>query len=103
MSVWEDKLLQGYALGRRGLFADHLGPWMAKNPAVAESILQNFVFSSSRETLIVDCVKSNSTSAELLESYGFAPSRPLTRMVRGPNPYPGRPKAFWAILGPEFG
>ena len=103
MYVWEDGLPQGYAFGRHGLFADHLGPWMAKSRAVAERILQNFLSGSSRETLIVDCVKSNSTSAELLESYGFAPSRPLTRMVRGPNPYPGRPKAFWAILGPEFG
>ncbi len=101
--VWEDGLPQGYAFGRRGLFADHLGPWMAKDRESAEKILQGFWAKSSRETLIVDRMKSNSVSVELLGACGFVPSRPLTRMVRGPNTYPGRPDLFCAILGPEFG
>jgi len=103
MGVWEDELIQGYAFGRRGLFADHLGPWMARTRAAAENLLQSFLAKSSRKTLIVDCMKSNSMAAELLRGCGFSPSRPLTRMVRGPNAYPGRPESFCAILGPEFG
>lgn len=102
-AVWEDELLQGYAFGRRGLFADHLGPWMARTRAAAEKILRGFLTQSSRETVIVDCLQSNAMAVELLHSCGFAPSRPLTRMVRGPNLYPYRPTSFCAILGPEFG
>jgi GNAT superfamily N-acetyltransferase len=103
MAVWENGLPQGYALGRCGLFADHLGPWMARSRAAAENILQEFLSRSSRETLIVDCIKSNPMAVELLGAYGFAPSRPLTRMFRGPNTHPGKPDLFCAILGPEFG
>jgi N-acetylglutamate synthase-like GNAT family acetyltransferase len=103
MAVWEDGSPQGYAFGRSGLFADHLGPWMARSGAAAEKLLRGFLTQSYRETLIVDCMKSNLASVELLRTSGFAPSRPLTRMVRGPNDYPGRPETFCAILGPEFG
>jgi len=102
-AVWEDGLPQSYAFGRRGLFADHLGPWMARNREAAEKILRGFLAQSSRETLIVDCMKSNCVSVELLGASGFVPSRPLTRMVRGPNAYPGKPDVLCAILGPEFG
>jgi GNAT superfamily N-acetyltransferase len=102
-AVWNEEFLQGYAFGRRGLFADHLGPWVARTRAAADEILCGFLATSCRETLIVDCIKSNSMAVELLRSRGFAPSRPLTRMVRGPNLYPGRPDSFCAILGPEFG
>jgi predicted GNAT family acetyltransferase len=103
MAVWEEELLQGYAFGRGGLFADHLGPWMARTRGAAEKILRGFLAQSSRETIIVDCMKSNAMAVEQLRSCGFAMSRPLTRMVRGPNFYPGRPDSFCAILGPEFG
>jgi GNAT superfamily N-acetyltransferase len=102
-AVWEDGLPQGYAFGRRGLFADHLGPWMARTRTSAEKVLQGFLAKSPRETVIVDCMKSNSIAVELLGAHGFVPSRPLTRMVRGPNTYPGKPDSFCAILGPEFG
>jgi GNAT superfamily N-acetyltransferase len=95
--------LQGYAFGRHGLFADHLGPWMAVNRKAAEIVLQAFLAESHRDTIIADCVKNNSFAVELLNAYGFTPSRPLTRMFRGANEYAGRPDQFCAILGPEFG
>lgn len=103
MAVWEDRLPAGYAFGRSGLFADHLGPWVANSRAAAEKTLQEFLSRSSRETLIVDCRKANAMAVELLDAHGFAPARPLTRMVRGPNAWPGRLGSFCAILGPEFG
>lgn len=102
-AVWGGESLQGYAFGRHGLFADHLGPWMARTQAAAEKILQGFVAQSPREAVIVDCLKSNDMAVELLRGFNFAPSRPLMRMVRGPNLYPGKPDSFCAILGPEFG
>ncbi len=103
MTVWQEGLPQCFAFGRHGLFADHLGPCMATSPVAAERLLREFLVRSTRETLIVDCVKSNSGAVESLSACGFVLSRPLTRMVRGRNAYPGRPDSICAILGPEFG
>jgi len=93
----------GYALGRGGSRADHLGPWMAWDEPTAWELLDEFLRRSGRETVFVDCLKDNEMARDLLLSRGFVISRPLTRMVRGPNSYPGRPELLCAILGPEFG
>ena len=93
----------GYALGRKGMFADHLGPWFAKSHEAAQELLRSFLRQSSRESVIVDCLSSNSSIRDLLRVAGFAYSRPLTRMVRGQNLHPGRLESICAILGPEFG
>jgi predicted N-acetyltransferase YhbS len=103
VAVWQDGKPQGFAFGRHGLFADHFGPCMATSGAAAEKLLREFLARSSRETLIVDCIQSNAAATESLTACGFVLSRPLTRMVRGPNVYPGRPDSLCAILGPEFG
>lgn len=95
--------LAGYALGRRGSRADHLGPWMARNASSGSALLDEFLRRSSRETVFVDCLKSNPFAQMLLRSRGFEFARPLTRMFRGPNLFPGRPELVGAILGPEFG
>jgi ribosomal protein S18 acetylase RimI-like enzyme len=103
MGVWSDGFPQGYVFGRSGLFADHLGPWMAKSRAAAEKLFHEFLTRSSRETLIVDCLTANAMAIELLRSHGFVHSRLLTRMFRGPNAHPGNPESLCAIVGPEFG
>jgi GNAT superfamily N-acetyltransferase len=103
IGVWSEGRPQGYAFGRSGLFADHLGPWVAKSRTAAEQVLLEFLTRSSHESLIVDCLTAHPLAIELLLSHGFAHSRSLTRMVRGPNASPGNPQALWAIVGPEFG
>lgn len=103
MAVWEQGSLQAYCFGRRGLFADHLGPWMSRSRAAAEKLLHGFLSQSSRDTVIVDCLQSNSVALDLLDSCSFTLSRSLTRMVRGANIRPGRPESLCAIVGPEFG
>jgi GNAT superfamily N-acetyltransferase len=95
--------LTGYVFGRRGLFADHLGPWMALNAEAARSLLAEFLQRSSRDTIIVDALRSNQIAGNLLRENGFAPARLLTRMYRGPNSLPGKPDSLCAIMGPEFG
>ena len=95
--------LHGYAFGRKGLFADHLGPCVAFERAAAPHLLHSFLQQSSRETILVDCLPSNSAFLDSVRAAGFAFSRPLTRMVRGPNAHPGEPASICAILGPEFG
>jgi GNAT superfamily N-acetyltransferase len=101
--AWAEGFGQGYALGRRGAFADHLGPWMARTSSAGQQLLETFLSRSSRQTLIVDYIKTNQIAAELLERFGFGYARTLTRMHRGVNRFPGQPDILCAILGPEFG
>src|SRR5262249_46491201 len=59
LAAGRGKQLEGYAFGRRGLFADHLGPWMAADRETARQLLSEFLRRSSRETVLVDAMKSN--------------------------------------------
>ncbi|MGA2631729.1 MAG: GNAT family N-acetyltransferase [Terriglobia bacterium] len=93
----------GYALGRGGSRADHLGPWMAWDEPTARELLDEFLRRAGRDTVFVDCPKTNTMVRDLLISRRFVISRPLTRMCRGPNGHPGQPELVCAILGPEFG
>lgn len=95
--------LEGYALGRRGSLADHLGPWIARDERAARVILEDFLARSGRDTIFVDLLRENRWARALVNDKGFAFSRPLTRMYRGENASPGRPDLVGAILGPEFG
>jgi GNAT superfamily N-acetyltransferase len=102
-AIWSGTKLQGYTFGRSGLFADHLGPWMTQDADSAKALLEEFLQRSPRDTIIVDALKSNPITGNLLRDHGFSPARLLTRMYRGPNNYPGEPNSICAILGPEFG
>jgi GNAT superfamily N-acetyltransferase len=103
LAAGRDGEIAGYAFGRRGTLADHLGPWMAHEEKNATELLDEFLRRSRREIVFVDALKDRRFVSELLAARGFTVSRPLTRMVRGPNLYPGRPDLLCAILGPEFG
>src|SRR6266550_1293098 len=94
---------RGDAFGRRGSFADHLGPWIAKDEATGHRILDRFLAQSSREVVLTDCSNANPFIKRILQARGFEYSRPLARMFRGRNEYPGQPELVCAILGPEFG
>ncbi len=98
-----DAAIVGYTFGRRGALADQLGPWMAHSEDVAVELLDEFLRRSRRDLLFVDCMLNNPWPVPLVKARGFEFSRPLTRMFRGTNKYPGRPELFCASLGPEFG
>ena len=102
-AISEKSELRGYTFGRRGSFADHLGPWMAKDSDAASDLLRSFIARSRREILLVDCLKSNAVAGGLLRAMGFQFSRPLTRMYLGANHHPGQTENLCAIAGPEFG
>jgi GNAT superfamily N-acetyltransferase len=95
--------VSGYSFGRHGSHSDHLGPWIAEDESGAEQLLDSFLARSARESIVVDCLRSNPWARTTLEARGFELVRPLTRMRRGENIYPGRPEMVCAILGPEFG
>jgi hypothetical protein len=95
--------VNGFALGRKGSQADHLGPWVASNALAAREVLEGFLLRSPRQVVFVDVVGDNPWAPALLAANGFRFSRSLTRMYRGENSHPGRPDFVCAILGPEFG
>ncbi len=95
--------VKGFALGRKGSRADHLGPWVASDALAAQEVLEGFLLRSRRQVAIVDVVRDNPWASALLAAKGFQFSRSLTRMYRGENAHPGRPDLLGAILGPEFG
>lgn len=103
IAAGRDSRLDGYALGRKGSLADHLGPWAASSEPAAREVLDTFLGGSQRDVIFVDVVKENPWAPALLVEYGFQSSRSLTRMYLGQNKCPGQPKRLCAILGPEFG
>jgi len=70
---------------------------------IGQKLVAAFLRGSGRENLIVDCLKSAGFAGDLLRHQGFRHSRPLTRMFRGENRFPGKNGGLCAILGPEFG
>jgi GNAT superfamily N-acetyltransferase len=102
-AAWNAGKLIGYIFGRKGSFADHLGPLMATEIETCHKLVAAFLGSSGRENLIVDCLKSAGIAVDLLRQQGFRYARPLTRMFRGENRFPGKHGELCAILGPEFG
>ena len=81
--------IEGYAFGRRGSLADHLGPWMARTEDVAATLLDEFLRRSGRELVFVDCMLENPWALSLVKARGFEFSRPLTQDVpRRTNKHP---------------
>ena len=95
--------LRAYGLGRKGTRADQLGPWIGRDEPSALGLLDEFLRRSERETVFVDAMRENPFARALLRARGFEFSRPLTRMYRGPNDFPGQSELVCAALGPEFG
>ena len=101
--IWNAGGMEGYAFGRHGSFADHLGPWVAKDEETGARLLERFLEQTVRGTVVTDCSAANPFAKKLLRARGFECARPLTRMFRGRNEHPGRPELVCSIFGPEFG
>ncbi len=95
--------LVGYALGRPGAHFAAIGPVIAEAEADARLLTQVVAESFGDRPLGIDSPQRHSAFRAWLEGSGFAFQRPLTRMVRGPNRWPGLPDRQWGILGPEIG
>jgi GNAT superfamily N-acetyltransferase len=92
----------GYCLGRHGDHSDHVGPVVANDPQDALALVRACLSVPRTRPLIVDAVALPSW-LDALASLGFREQRPLTRMYRGGQDDPGRPRAVLAIAGPELG
>ena len=99
----DDTIIRGYAFGRRGTLADHLGPWMARDERAAADLLDRFLERSARSRVFVDRFVRHDTTLRLMKARGFQLSRPLTRMCRGERPVSAQGPTLLAAAGPEFG
>ena len=95
--------VQGYCLGRPGHNFTHIGPVIAKNFAVAKDLVSAALNNNTGNPIILDVLHFDSEWMKWLITQGFKEQRPLIRMYRGSNRFPGVPEKQFAILGPEFG
>ena len=95
--------IQGYCMGREGYNYIHLGPVVAINTEIAKQVLSAALRNCMGKSIIIDAMDFQKEWMGWLCSLGFAELRPLTRMYRGVNHFPGLPEKQFAILGPEFG
>jgi len=95
--------LEGYGFGRHGHNADHIGPVVARQGAVARDLVQACLAPAAGRRFFIDAPREPAEWPQALAELGFAEQRPFTRMYRGDVGAPGRPGEIFAAMGPEFG
>jgi len=90
-------------LGREGFDYVYIGPVVATELEIAKQLLSAALRNCIGKSVAIDAMHFNKEWIEWLNSIGFAELRPLIRMYRGVNAFPGLPEKQFTILGPEFG
>jgi creatinine amidohydrolase len=93
----------GFVIAREGASAVQIGPWIARDAAVAERLLQAVFQRVSGRRVFVDVVAPNEPANALMRKHGFTVQRTLTRMFLGENAHPGNPRLVFGISSPEKG
>lgn len=94
--------LVGYALGRDGHAALHLGPVAAEDQGIGIA-LASAALAEAPRPVYLDALEARSDFLAWLEARGAAFERPYTRMKRGAAPLPGEPDRLMTVAGPELG
>jgi GNAT superfamily N-acetyltransferase len=94
--------IRGFVLGRDGREATQIGPLSADDEVAAIALL-DAALARAAGRVYVDVVDHHGTFRSHLERHGFAPQRPLTRMLRGRADPFDDPARVFAIAGPELG
>jgi len=97
-----DGALSGYALARNGTSRTYIGPVVAKDPQIAETLLDRMFGELAGTDVYVDLNKQCGAAASLLSDRGFVKERDLIRMVKGRESRKTSPLVV-AIAGPEVG
>jgi ribosomal protein S18 acetylase RimI-like enzyme len=95
--------INGYCFGRMGYNFTHIGPVVANDDETARNLVSAVLMSASGRPVCIDTLQRSDALTAWLASIGFTEQRPLIRMFRGDNRYPGCTRKQFAILGPEFG
>lgn len=95
--------ISGYLIAREGHRALQLGPWIARDPYVAEQLLLAFFHRVPGRRVLVDVPGPNRAGREQIERWGFTVQRGFTRMFLGENLFPGDPARVFGTGGAEKG
>lgn len=98
-----DGKVDGFLLGRQGLNAWQIGPWVADDVAKAEELFKAALNFLGDRNVFFDIVAVNKDILPLVCKYGFKHQRPFVRMYLGENKYPGVLDNIYAISGVEKG
>lgn len=94
--------LAGFALGRGGRFATHIGPVVASEQSIACDLI-NAALHRGLGPVSIDVPDHQAALMAWLEHNGFNRQRGFMRMLRGRKTAFGEPQLTMAITGPEFG
>ena len=97
-----DRIL-GYIMVRPGSDRHYIGPWVADDADVGRRLWQWVLSRIPGEPFFVDVCLANPEVDAIVPKRLFPLRRPLIRMVRGENRYPGEPRRAFGIAGPETG
>ena len=92
----------GYALARSGTRKTYVGPVVASDPQVIETLLDRMLSQLRGREVYVDINKECMEDTRLLSDRGFVKERELIRMVKG-GPSKKTSPLVVAIAGPEVG
>jgi GNAT superfamily N-acetyltransferase len=95
--------INGYIIAREGSNALQVGPWLAKDPDVAEALLRPVFNAVAGKRAFIDVPAKNPPGEALMLKIGFSVQRPYTRMFLGSNAYPGDPSRVFSTSGAEKG
>lgn len=93
----------GYGLLREGARAAYVGPIIADAPAVGLKLANALIDRAPAGPLFWDIPDHNQAAVALAVRRGFRQQRPLIRMFRGTNSFPGRPELCFALADPSIG
>jgi len=97
-----DGALSGYAFARSGTKKTYVGPVVARDPHVVETLLDEMLAQLAGSEVYIDINKECVIDTSLLSDRGFVKERNLIRMVKG-GPSQKTSPLVVAIAGPEVG
>jgi ribosomal protein S18 acetylase RimI-like enzyme len=93
----------GYILGRDGIKFNYIGPVFALTNTGAKALISKSIKSLCGQSVALDVQSDKIELIEWLESIGFIRQRQFVRMYLKNNPFPGKVKNQYLIIGPEYG
>lgn len=81
--------ISGYIMATWGRQFWHIGPWIAKNPGIAENLLNALLMVGRGNRFVIDAPRVTDTSFSLCMARGFIEQRTYVRMFLGLNKWPG--------------
>jgi GNAT superfamily N-acetyltransferase len=94
--------IAGFLLGRDGRLAAQVGPLVAEDDVIAQTLLAR-ALGTLAAAVFIDLADAKTQLRGWLEAHGFAAVRPFTRMICGGSQRYDDAQRTCAVIGPEFG